>query len=215
MKYLVLLLALDLFALSIIDRPICFDQVRIKLTKDYIQKHYGLKVENIKIKPRIIAIHWTGLSDFNTSYNRFANVSLPTDRADIVKASALNVSAHFMVDRDGTVYRLMNETNMGRHIIGLNYSSIGIENVGGNDNKDNLTPSQLQANIQLIQYLQEKYKSIDYLVGHHEYTQCTDMPLWLEKDDNYRTIKHDPGIPFMKKLRLHFPALKSCDKGTL
>ncbi len=36
-----------------------------------------------------------------------------------------------MVDRDGTRYRLMPETYMARHVIGLNYYSIGIENVGG------------------------------------------------------------------------------------
>lgn len=215
MKYLIIFLTLNLYALSIIDRPIPFDGKRINLTKAYISKHYGLKVDNTKIKPRIIAIHWTGINDFNTSYNRFINTSLPADRPDIYKASALNVSTHFMVKRDGTVYRLMGETDMGRHIIGLNYSSIGIENVGGANNKDNLTPSQLQANIQLIQYLQEKYKSIDYLIGHHEYTHCVKIPLWLEKDDNYRTKKYDPGLSFMKKLRLNFPTLKSCNKENL
>ena len=215
MKYLVFLLALNLSALSIIDKPIHFNKERIELTKAYILEHYGLTVQNIKIKPRIITIHWTGMNDFNISYNRFINSSLPADRTDIHKASALNVSTHFMISRNGTVYRLMDETRMGRHTIGLNYSSIGIENVGGKDNKDNLTPSQLSANIKLIQYLQEKYNSIDYLVGHHEYTQCQDIPLWLEKNDNYRTKKHDPGIHFMNKLRMHFPALKSCNKEDL
>jgi len=116
-----------------------------------------------------------------------------------------------MVDRDGTVYRLMDETSMGRHTIGLNYSSIAIENVGGKDNKDNLTPSQLRSNIDLIDYLTHKYKSIEYLIGHHEYTDFVKHPLWLEKDKRYRTKKYDPGDIFMNKLRKHFKKLQHMD----
>lgn len=140
--------------------------------------------------------------------NRFTAPTLPSDRPDIQKASALNVSAHFMVARDGTVYSLMPETTMGRHVIGLNYSSIGIENVGGERNIDNLTPAQLKSNIELIAYLTEKYKSINYLIGHDEYTHFEEHPLWLEKDKHYRTVKYDPGEDFMHKLRSSFPALK-------
>ena len=37
---------------------------------------------------------------------------------------------------------------MARHVIELNYSSIGIENVGGETNKkEDLTPAQVHANI--------------------------------------------------------------------
>lgn len=119
----------------------------------------------------------------------------------------MNVSTHFMIDRDGTIYRLMDETLMARHVIGLNYSSIGIENVGGKNNKDDLTPAQLNANIKLIAYLKNKYSTIEYLIGHHEYTDFTDHPLWMESDVRYRTIKYDPGDEFMDKLRQHFPEL--------
>jgi N-acetyl-anhydromuramyl-L-alanine amidase AmpD len=114
-----------------------------------------------------------------------------------------------MVDRDGKVYRLMDETTMARHIIGLNHCAIGIENVGGEGNANNLTPSQLQANLDLIRYLENKYATIDYLIGHYEYTNFTKHPLWLEKDNNYRTIKYDPSPSFMQRLRLHFPHLKT------
>ena len=61
---------------------------------------------------------------------------------------------------------------MARHVIGLNYSSIGIENVGGKGNKkDDLTPEQLKSNIALVAYLKGKYPTIEYLIGHHEYTK--------------------------------------------
>jgi beta-N-acetylhexosaminidase len=165
-------------------------------------------VKNIKITPKIIVIHWTAIDNFEDSYKRFIKPKLPSDRPDIQAASALNVSAHFMVKRDGTIYRLMDETTMARHIIGLNYTAIGIENVGGQNNKANLTPAQLKANIALIQYLKEKYKTIDYLIGHYEYTHFIEHPLWLEKDPNYRTVKYDPSPVFMQALRQRFPHLK-------
>ncbi|MCK5854928.1 MAG: N-acetylmuramoyl-L-alanine amidase, partial [Sulfurovaceae bacterium] len=118
------------------------------------------------------------------------------------KASALNVSAQFLVARDGTIHRLMPENWMARHVIGLNYSSIGVENVGGKNNKkDDLTPAQLKANIALVKYLKEKYPTITYLIGHHEYREMEKSKLWLELDKGYRTKKSDPGDAFMSKVR--------------
>lgn len=208
-----MLLTFHLHAIEIIDKSIDFDNIRVSLTKEYIQTRYNIEVNSITISPRIIVVHWTAINDFKESFNRFVNPKLPQDRAQIQKASALNVSTHFMIDRDGSIYRLMDETSMARHVIGLNYSSIGIENVGGKDNIDNLTPAQLEANIALISYLQKKYPQINYLIGHHEYTQCIDNPLWLEKDKHYRTHKFDPGISFMQKLRQYFPQLQACTKA--
>lgn len=196
-------------AVDIIDRPIPFGEKRIALTKAYIEEHYGRHPENISITPKIILLHYTAIDNFDDSYARFVSETLPTDRPDIANASALNVSAHFMVDRNGTIYRLMDETTMARHVIGLNYSTIGIENVGGENFIDNLTPAQIQANIALINYLVEKHPTLTYLAGHHEYRCFEGHPLWLEKNDNYRTLKHDPGEPFMGQLRIHFPDLKA------
>ena len=188
--------------LQIIDKPIDFGPDRIAMTKEYIKSHYGKEVENIEIIPKIILLHWTAEMDFDKSFKRLQPEKLLSDRKDIVKASALNVSSQFMVARDGTIYRLMPENWMARHVIGLNYSSIGIENIGGKGNKiDDLTPAQRQANIDLVFYLKAKYPSIEYLVGHHEYKQMEYTPLWLEKDKGYRTVKSDPGDKFMSDIR--------------
>jgi len=188
--------------LKIIDKPIDFKAERITMTKAYIKKHYGKRVKSIKIVPKIIVLHWTAEMDFKKSFNRLKPQRLLTDRKDIAKASLLNVSAQFLVDRDGTIYRLMPENWMARHVIGLNYSSIGIENVGGYANKrDDLTPAQRQANKDLIRYLKHKYPTIQYLIGHHEYKQMENTSLWLEKDKGYRTVKADPGAKFMAEMR--------------
>ena len=188
--------------IEIIDKPIDFGQERIEMTKEYIKTHYGFEVENIEIEPRIIVLHWTADMSFDKSFNRLKPQKLYSDRKDIVKASALNVSSQFMVKRDGTIYRLMPENWMARHVIGLNYSSIGIENIGGkSNNKEDLTPAQVKANIALVRYLKEKYPSITHMIGHHEYREMENTDLWLEMDKGYRTEKSDPGDKFMSDVR--------------
>jgi len=190
------------FALKIIDKPIDFSKERIAMTKEYIKTHYGKRVNNIEIIPKIILLHWTAEMSFDKSFKRLQPQKLLSDRKDIAKASLLNVSAQFLVARDGTIYRLMPETWMARHVIGLNYSSIGVENVGGEGNKkDDLTPAQRKSNIALVKYLVAKYPTIEYLIGHHRYKQMEQTPLWLEIDNGYRTVKSDPGDKFLNDVR--------------
>jgi len=43
---------------------------------------------------------------------------------------------------------------------------------------DNLTDAQIQANIALVRYLKNKYPTIEYLIGHHEYLHFEGHPLW-------------------------------------
>jgi len=195
--------------LQIIDKPIDFGAERIAMTKEYIKSHYGKTVNDITITPKIILLHWTAEMSFDKSFKRLQPQRLLTDRKDIAKASQLNVSAHFMVARDGTIYRLMPENWMARHVIGLNYSSIGIENIGGKDNKsEDLTTAQLKSNIALVKYLKAKYPSIEYMIGHHEYREMENTSLWLEKDKGYRTVKSDPGPKFMHAVRSAVKELK-------
>jgi len=187
---------------SIVQKPIIFTQKRKDLTKKYIKRHYGLSVKNIKILPKNIVIHWTAVMGLKESFKRFNPETLLADRKDIAKASNLNVSAHFLVNRDGTIYQLMPDNFMARHVIGLNYSSIGIENVGGKSNKkEDLTEAQLDADVSLIKYLKAKYPSIKNVLGHYEYREYEGSSLWLEKDAKYRTRKVDPGKKFMQEVR--------------
>jgi len=193
-----LLLANEPQTIKIVDKPIDFGKERIAMTKDYIKQHYGRKVNNIKITPKIIVLHWTAEMSFDKSFKRLQPQKLLTDRKDIAKASLLNVSAQFLP-----------ENWMARHVIGLNYSSIGVENVGGKGNKiDDLTPAQRKSNIALVKYLKAKYPSIEYLIGHHEYRRMESTSLWLEKDKGYRTVKSDPGEKFMSDIRRATKSLK-------
>ncbi|HZJ19826.1 MAG TPA: peptidoglycan recognition family protein [Pricia sp.] len=184
---------------DIIDKPIIFDETRKELTLEYLEDHYGLEQDTPTIDPKMIVLHWTAIPTFEGSFVAFKNVKLPSWRPDIRNASALNVSSQFLIDQDGSIYRLMPETTMARHVIGLNHVAIGVENVGGTEEKP-LTEAQLKSNIALVKYLAHKY-NIEYLIGHYEYTNFENHPLWLEKDDGYRTKKTDPGEDFMRKVR--------------
>lgn len=187
-------------SVNITDKPIDFDEQREKLTLDYLQTRYDLEQSEPSIDPKMIVVHWTAIPTLEESFTAFKEPLLPNTRSDITTAGALNVSAHFLVDRDGTIYRLMSETTMARHVIGLNHCAIGIENVGGTQNTP-LTGKQLRANVNLICYLKKKYPNIDYLIGHFEYTLFEEHPLWLEIDEGYRTEKTDPGADFMDNIR--------------
>lgn len=214
MKYIYLILfACSLNAQEIIQTPIKFSQHRIELTKSYIKSHYNIDAKDIKITPKIILIHHTAINSYKESLSRFMDEKLPSLRSDISSAGAVNVSTHFMVESDGSIHQLMPLDFMARHVIGLNYSSIGIENVGGEEGVDNLTDDQLKANIFLINFLKKKFDTIEYLVGHYEYRCFEDHKLWLEKDDGYRTKKNDPHPNFMEKLSEQIDFLKRapCD----
>ncbi len=193
---------------DIIEKPISFSEARIEMTKDYIRARYQISTESISIIPKIIALHWTAIESFEKSFEVFNRETVGKSRNDLKNASDLNVSIHFLVDYDGTIYQLMPDTLMARHCIGLNYNSIGVENIGGVNGIDNLTDEQIEANIFLVKYLKNKFPQIEYLIGHYEYREFEGHSLWLEIDDSYRTEKFDPGERFMTAVRNEVSELK-------
>jgi len=181
----------------IFDKPITWNSEREKLSLTYLKDRHGLEKTEAKIEPQMVVVHWTAINSVELTFDVF-NPSTLGGRADLTGASNLNVSSQFLIDRDGTIFRLLPETTFARHVIGLNYMAIGIENIGSDDMP--LTKAQLFANEQLIRYLKRKYP-IEYVIGHHEYQNFQKTDLWKETDPNYRTIKTDPGDKFMNKLR--------------
>lgn len=193
----------------IVQRPILWDAEREALSLDYLQDRHGLTLEKAQIIPQLIVVHWTDVLSVNKTYNTFNPVRLPA-RPNLQKASPLNVSSQFLIGRDGTIFQLLPETTFARHVIGLNYCAIGIENIGSA--RRPLTDEQLAANTALIRYLMAKYK-ISYVIGHHEYQRFKGTRWWKEANPNYITEKSDPGDSFMKRLReaLNLPATLNFD----
>lgn len=183
---------------KIVDKPITWDTTRKRLSLEYMQIRHGMtNVRAPLITPSMVVVHWTAIPTLAASYNAF-RPSVLEGREELQGASTLNVGVQFLVDRDGTIYRLLPETAFARHTIGLNHCAIGIENVGDGD-QYKLTDAQLKANVTLIRYLHYKYP-IRYVIGHMDYGRFQTHPLWKETDPNYLTMKTDPGEDFMKKL---------------
>ena len=175
----------------IIDKPIAWSPYREQLIEEYTLEHYGRT--QTKIIPQAVVVHWTACATFDTVFKWFYNEA----DAD----GELNVASHFVVDRDGTVYRLTDETALNRHAIGYNWCSIGIENVGGVDGVEDLTDAQLESNIDLIKYLHEKYPTIKYVFGHYQQDAARESGLRIELVPDYYAVKPDPGARFMNRLR--------------
>jgi N-acetyl-anhydromuramyl-L-alanine amidase AmpD len=176
--------------LQIIDKPIVWSEQREQLIREYAMTHYGL--DQVYITPQAVVVHWTASGTWESAYNHFYNES----RGD----GTLNVASHFLVSKEGQIFRLTPETALNRHIIGYNWCAIGIENVGGVGGAEDLTDAQLEANIDLILYLQEKYPTIHYVFGHYQQDAARESGLYIENVTGYRSEKIDPGHSFMKAL---------------
>lgn len=182
----------------IIYRPINLSVHRQELIREYARIHYGEPLETIV--PQAVVLHWTAMDGVENVYRYFYNEESP-DYSE-PEYGLLNVVSHYLVDRDGTIYQLTPETMLNRHAIGLNWCSIGIENIGGVGDQEDLTDEQLEANLFLIKYLQSKYPTIHYVLGHYQQDQAKDFGLWREQIKGYYAKKSDPGSRFMQKISI-------------
>jgi N-acetylmuramoyl-L-alanine amidase len=182
-------------------RPI-FNEKRLSLTASYCRSHYGSESTEL-CDPQMIVVHYTAFADRDESFRFFTPPRLDKKlRRDIAGGGEVNVSAHYLVDRDGTMLQMAPDNVICRHIIGFNRTAIGIENVGRT--AADLTDAQASATADLISRLVARHPSITYLIGHHEYRK-TDLPhyrLFRDDDRSYRfTPKVDPGPVFMARVR--------------
>lgn len=194
---------------KIINKPINYSQERIRLSLEYLKNHHQIVQNAPIISPKMIVLHYTAGGTVETNYKYFNKTNLESARNTLKKQSTLNVSSQYIVDRDGTIYQLMEPNMFARHTIGLNYCAIGIENIGSKQQP--LTEKQIASNAQLIRFLTKKY-NIEYLIGHSEYGIFRNSKLWKETDPNYFTAKEDPGKDFMSKVRLLVTDLHLKDK---
>ena len=177
-----------------------FDEERIRLTLEYLRAHNNPALDpedpvGTFMEPKVVVLHWTGGRTAAGVMRTFAPSRL-RGRPNLQGAGALNVAAHFAVDQDGEITQLMQTTRVGRHTIGLNHISVGIENVGYEPDYP-LTSAQVQANIALVRHLAAMH-DISHLLGHLEYRRMEGHPYFVEIDPNYRTGKVDPGDDFVE-----------------
>jgi len=191
---------------KIVDKPIPFDDERVRLTLAYRRQHVDPDAADITIEPKVIVLHYTAGGSAEGTFQYFSGTHMETARAKLAAAGDVNVSSHFLVDRDGTIYRLMPETRMARHCIGLNQVAIGVENVG-DEHKWPLTDAQVEADARLVRYLAARFP-ITHLIGHSEAARLEGKIYFQERDPKYRNVKPDPGSRFMKLVRARLADLK-------
>jgi hypothetical protein len=193
----------EIFWPLVVERHLPDDARRCELTLDYLRTHHpavagGSASASCEMEPHLIVLHWTGSTSLDAAWDTFAPAALG-DRPELAGAGAVNVAAQFLVDRDGTIVRVLPETRVARHTIGLNHLAVGIENVGGTPDSP-LTPAQVEANAALVRSLVAKHP-ISHLIGHYEYRRMEAHPYFQELDPTYRTIKMDPGPEFIAAVR--------------
>lgn len=73
---------------------------------------------------------------------------------------------HFLVRKDGKIYRMRPENKIGAHASGSNYNSIGIC-FEGNFEVEEMSDVQVQSGKELVTYLKNKYR-INKVQGHRD-----------------------------------------------
>lgn len=151
---------------AIVWDPIPFGPVRKAQMVAYVRRHYGsfMKPTWRLIDPHVIVIHFTASSTFQSAWNTFAN-DVPDPELHELPATC----AHFIVDRDGTIYQLVSLGTMCRHTVGLNWTAIGIENVGFSDAQVLSDRRQFSANLRLVRWLRCRFHiPVKDVIGHNE-----------------------------------------------
>lgn len=109
----------------------------------------------------------------HSSYNALGGDEYDKDLL-IKEYKEYGVSPHYLIDRKGKIYRLVDDKNVAWHAgvskvpderEGVNNFSIGIELI--NNKEDKYTKEQYNSLNDLIDYLKGKYK-IKYILGHDE-----------------------------------------------
>ncbi len=189
-------------AASIAVRPYPVQtEARKSLTREYARAHYGVDDWRL-VDPSLIVVHYTGTDSDEHSLSVFTPERLAESRGEIAAGGAVNVGVHYVIWKDGTIWSLLPETDMGRHAIGYNHVALGIEMTGSSG--DLVTDAQIESCAALVADIARRLPSIRYLCGHHEYVQDnrSHRRLYTALLEGYGpTVKHDPGERVMSLLR--------------
>ena len=189
---------------AIVQKPIPFGATRRAETAAYAARHYGLHTWRLT-HPHVIVEHYTASTTFSSAWNTFAQ-----DTPDVELHQLPGTCAHFVIDRDGTIYQLVPLTTICRHTVGLNWTAIGIEHVGTSDAEILSNPKQLAASLRLTLWLMHRYGiSLPNVIGHGE---SLTSPYHRERYAPWRCQTHgDWTHPDMTVYRRRVAALARAD----
>jgi hypothetical protein len=167
------------------EMAIPFRESLKKSTRNFVHEVYGL--DSIWLSPKMIVFHAMGDGDLKTSLevSSFLHDRMPGSWGTLAKAGVLPNGAHFIVDREGTIYCLfppVSKTDSStsysknnhhwyikRHQDG-NPVAIGIENVTPKENYTQLTSAQIEANAKLARWLfWFENGNVKFIASHHQF----------------------------------------------
>ena len=94
---------------AIVQRPIPFGAKRREEMRAYARRHYG--IDSFRLRdPKVIVEHYTVTDSFQPAYDTFAN-----DVPDVELHELPGTCAHFVVDKDGTIYQLVALSHVPPH----------------------------------------------------------------------------------------------------
>jgi beta-N-acetylhexosaminidase len=179
---------------TIVQKPIPFPRERKEQMAAYARRHYDIDSYRLR-EPKVIVEHYTVTATFQQTYNTFA-----PNHPDPSFNEYPNTCAHYVIDRDGTIYQLVPRSIMCRHTVGLNYTSFGIEHVGKSDGDVMGNKRQLAASLRLTRWLRCRYGiATKNVIGHSE---SLSSPYHKENVERMRNQTHgDMTKSTMRKYR--------------
>jgi N-acetylmuramoyl-L-alanine amidase len=159
-----------------------YPQKRKREMAAYSKRHYGRSKWRLR-DPKLIVEHSAAAGSISAIYNTFA-----PDRPDVEFHQLPGVCAHVAVSASGAIYKFVPITTRCRHVVGLNHVAVGIEHVGFSDQDILNRPAQLNASLQLTQWLRCRLGlPIDQVIGHNE---SLSSPFYKELDPRFRGQTH-------------------------
>ncbi len=148
----------------------------------YSKHHYGQYKWRLN-NPQLIVEHYAAAGSIGAIFSTFR-----TDQPDVEFHELPNVCSHFAVAASGAVYKFVPPTIRCRHVVGLNYTAIGIEHVGFSDQDILNRPGQLNGSLQFTQWLRCRFGiPVNQVIGHNE---SLSSPFYKELDPRFRGQTH-------------------------
>jgi N-acetylmuramoyl-L-alanine amidase len=148
----------------------------------YSKRHYGQYKWRLN-NPKLIVEHYAAAGSISAIFNTFG-----PDRPDVEFHELPGVCSHFAVSASGAIYKFVPISIRCRHVVGLNHVAVGIEHVGFSDEDILDRPAQLNASLQLTQWLRCRLGlPVDQVIGHNE---SLSSPFYKELDPRFKGQTH-------------------------
>jgi N-acetylmuramoyl-L-alanine amidase len=159
-----------------------YPQHRKREMAAYSKRHYGQHKWRLN-EPKLVVEHYAAAGSISSIYNTFRS-----DQPDVEFHELPNVCSHFAVSASGAIYKFVPVSIRCRHVVGLNHVAIGIEHVGFSDQDILGRPAELNASLQLTQWLRCRFGlPVEQVIGHNE---SLSSPFYKELDPRFRGQTH-------------------------